>query len=169
MQRVPFLLLALGCASSVGSAEERVDFETQVAPILAEHCIRCHSAGNKKGEMSLATFGDLQSNEYVNTGDPDDSYLLQLVTAQDGKRPEMPKDAEPLSDEQVVLFRRWISEGAEWPDDVVVKEKARADASWWSLQPLKMSTTSSESATLDEFIQAKLSEHNLTLNPPADH
>ena len=168
MQRVPFLLLALCCASSVGGAEERVDFETQVGPILAEHCIRCHSPGNRKGDISLATPVDLRSNEHVVAGNPDGSYLLQLVTSQDDARPEMPKDAASLSEGHVALLRRWILEGAEWPDDVVVKEKARADASWWSLQPLKMSATSPESATLDEFIRTKLSEHDLTLNPPAD-
>ncbi|HIK92890.1 MAG TPA: DUF1549 domain-containing protein, partial [Planctomycetes bacterium] len=167
-QRFAFLLLVLSCARYASAAEERVEFKTQVAPILAEHCLRCHSAGNRKGEISLATFGDLKSNEYVNTGDPDDSYLLQLVTSQDGNPPEMPKDAPPLSDDKVALIRRWISEGAEWPDGVVVREKSRADASWWSLQPLRISATAPESTSVDDFIRAKLTEHDLELNPPAD-
>jgi cytochrome c553 len=168
IQQISFLLLVLGCAQCTSGAEGRVEFETQVAPILAKHCLRCHSGGNKKGEISLATFADLESNEYVVGGDPDGSHLLQLVTSQDGKRPEMPKDAAPLSDDQVALIARWIKEGAEWPDDVVVKEPSKADASWWSLQPLKMPSTSPESASLDDFIRAKLAELDLTLNPPAD-
>ena len=81
------------------------------------------------------------------------------------------------------------STGAKWPDGVVIKEKAKADASWWSLQPLKVAGTlrvpqpgndqsgndqpiadgtRSVPATIDEFIRAKLADKKLTLNPPAD-
>ena len=148
---------------STAAADEPVDFLKQIAPIFEQHCVRCHSPGNNKGDVSLATFHDLKSNDFVTAGDPDGSYLIELVTSQDGEPPAMPKEAKPLSDAEVNLLRQWVRQGAKWPDRVVVKEKSKADASWWAYQPLK-----TNGATIDELIRAKLAEKELTLNPPAD-
>ncbi|HQX53893.1 MAG TPA: DUF1549 domain-containing protein, partial [Planctomycetaceae bacterium] len=60
-------------------------------------------------------------------------------------------------------------------------EKAKADASWWALQPLSVASDTPKAAeqdtpnaeqkatlTIDDFIIAKLTEHGLTLSPQAD-
>ncbi|MCA9115298.1 MAG: DUF1553 domain-containing protein [Planctomycetaceae bacterium] len=153
--------MALCCP--MAAADEPVDFIRQIAPILELHCIRCHSPGNTRGELSLATFGDLKKNEYVVPGDPAGSYLIELVTSQDGKPPAMPQEAKPLAAAEVNLLRQWIRQGAKWPADYTVKEKSKADASWWAYQPLN-----APAATIDELIRAKLAEQQLQLNPPAD-
>ena len=146
------VVIALGCVwlmalcGSATAADEPVDFGEQIAPIIEQHCVRCHSPGNSKGEISLATFDDLKSNEYVIAGDADGSYLIELVTSQDGQPPAMPQEAKPLSDDEVALLRQWIEQGAKWPTDVVVKEKAKADASWWALQPLQVARTELQKA-----------------------
>ncbi|TWU03522.1 DUF1553 domain-containing protein [Neorhodopirellula pilleata] len=166
------------------AANEPVDFREQISPILQQHCVRCHSHENNQGGISLATFDDLSSNDYVVAGNPDDSYLIELVTPQDGERPAMPKEAPPLSDTEVDVLRQWIRQGAKWPDGFVVKEKSMADQSWWAYQPLLRevhleSTAKSESQEsgerisgerhgIDEFIHAKLAEHNLSSSPQAD-
>ncbi|MCA8994502.1 MAG: DUF1549 domain-containing protein, partial [Planctomycetaceae bacterium] len=159
-------------------AADDIDFSRQIAPIIEQHCIRCHSPENRKGDISLATSEDLQSNEYVISGDPDGSYLIELITSQNVQPPAMPQKQEPLSDNEVDLLRQWIGQGAKWPENVVIKEKAKADASWWSYQPLNVATRSespssqgleSESpATIDAFICEKLAKHNLKKCPPAD-
>ena len=155
-----------------------VDFPTQIAPIFEQHCIRCHSTTNKKGDVSLATFADLQANDFVVAGDPDGSYLIELLSFSDGEPPAMPKGADPLSEEQVSLLRRWIMEGATWPRDVIVRDTSRADVTWWSLQPLNAAGLSESSASapgpksqttaIDDFIRRKLAKNELSLNPPAD-
>ena len=127
----------------------------------------CHLPGNRKGDISLATLGDLAENEYVVPGDPDSSYLVDLIAGDGDEAPEMPKDGEPLSEDQVALIRRWIVEGAKWPDEVVLRERSKADGTWWSLQPLR-SAVSSELDCIDDFVEAKLSESGLRQNPPAD-
>lgn len=147
----------------MAAADEPVDFVRQIAPVLEQHCIRCHSPGNSKGELSLATFGDLQKNEYVVPRDPAGSYLIELVTSQDGKPPAMPQEAKPLAAAEVELLRQWIRQGARWPADFVVREKSKADASWWAWQPLN-----APAGTIDGLIRAKLAEQQLQLNPPAD-
>ncbi len=164
--RLYLLVLAaiVGMYQGLDAADAQVDFETQVAPILQRHCIRCHSPGNKEGDVSLSTVDDLSDNDYIVRGDPESSHFIELITATDGKAPEMPKESDPLSEDQVALLGRWISEGAAWPTDAVVKEKSKADSSWWSLQPLR----SQGSRTIDDFVSEKLAARDLSLNPQAD-
>jgi len=176
--RMKFALVLLSICSSARAEETRIDFAKQIAPIFAEHCVRCHSPENKKGDISLATIADLNTNEYVTAGDADGSYLIELVTETHGEPPAMPKDANPLAESEVALLERWVAEGAKWPDDVVVKEKSKADASWWAYQPLKVARLSessskspdseSQATTIDDFIRANLRKHDLTMNPRAD-
>lgn len=164
LTRLAVILACLSLNPSRLSAE--TDFAKDVAPIFQQHCVRCHSPGNAKGDISLATFAHLKENEYVVAGDPDGSYLIELVTASDGEPPAMPKESAPLAAEEVATLRRWIAEGAKWPDDVVIREKAKADASWWAYQPLQR--THEPGTTIDDFIRAGLAEHDLDLSPEAD-
>lgn len=159
------LCLASLCGSVI-AADQPVDFRTQIAPIFQQHCVRCHSPEIRRGDVSLATSNDLKSNAYVIAGDPAGSHLIDLVTATDGTPPAMPKEGKPLSESEVHLLRRWVRQGAKWPDSVVVKAKAKADASWWAYQPLNTSKTNN--TTIDELIGAKLAEHHLKPNPQAD-
>ena len=159
-------LVCLMCAVPVCAENPEVDFAKDVAPILQQHCVRCHLPGNKKGDLSLDTFADLETNQHVVAGDPDGSYLLELIAGVDGEPPEMPKEGKPLSNDQVTVVRRWIESGAEWPKDVVLREKSKADSTWWSLQPLDAGDWT-DSTSIDDLIRSKLAEQGLTMNPPA--
>jgi Protein of unknown function (DUF1553)/Protein of unknown function (DUF1549) len=113
----------------------------------------------------------LKSSEHIVAGDADGSYLIKLVTSQNGEPPAMPKESKPLSDVDVALLRRWIEQGAKWPDDVVLKEKAKADASWWSLQPLRSGSPqkpNEQTNAIDHFIRQRLVENGLSFSPQAD-
>src|SRR4051812_16061059 len=116
-------LLLLFCTFSGSGtlAKSPVDFGRDVAPVLEQHCIRCHQPSNKKAGLSLATIEDLKKNEYVVAGDPDASSLSEVVTAAAGKKPLMPKEGPPLSAQEVSTVRQWIREGAVWPNGAVVK------------------------------------------------
>ena len=165
------------CACFVGRAlaKSPIDFGHDVAPIFEQHCIRCHQPSNKKAGLSLATFADLKSNEYVVPGDPDASYVVEVVTAASGDKPLMPKEGAPLSAQEISTLHDWIREGARWPEGIVVKDRARADQDWWSLRPLAaMEPPSAEIPTewsrnpIDRFIYMRLAAAGLRPNPPAD-
>jgi len=162
-------------SATAAAATPTVDFARDIAPIFEQHCIRCHQTVGKKGDLSLATVADLAANEYVVPGEPDDSYLLEVVTAATGERPQMPKEGPPLSEDKVALLRTWIAEGAYWPDSVVVREKSKADRSWWSLRPLDRSELPAAGIPadwaanpIDRFNYARLASANLRPNRPAD-
>ncbi|MGV3486581.1 MAG: c-type cytochrome domain-containing protein [Planctomycetaceae bacterium] len=88
-----------------------VSFTDQIAPIFQQRCVACHNVRNSQGRYNMATFDAIQSpgesGPAIVAGMPDESRLLQLI--EDGS---MPYDADPLTDEQVALIRRWIALGA---------------------------------------------------------
>ena len=129
-------MLLCGWPGAGRAAETAVDFGRDVAPILQQHCVRCHHPENRKGEISLSTVADLRENSHVVAGKPDDSDLLTLVTSQGGQPPKMPKEGAPLRPAQVAVLRNWITAGAVWPEAIVIHEAAKAGQDWWSLQPV---------------------------------
>ncbi len=112
-----------------------VDFRRDVAPILQNRCLRCHNDRDHRGGLSLqsaeATAQGGESGDAVVPGDPDSSYLLDVVIPSDDDA-EMPKGEPALAENEVALLRRWIEGGASWPADVVLETPVL-----WSLKPLK--------------------------------
>ena len=170
LRSLPMLVVCL--TSVVARADE--PFDKQVAPILEEHCLRCHQGKEPKGALSLETVQKArqggESGELFVPGDPDSSLILDYIT---GDQPEMPKNADPLSTEQIESIRQWIAAGAKWPADRVLKERK---GPWWSLEPLvrpAVPPLSPQAAAwcrtpVDRFIRAELSEQKLAPNPEAD-
>lgn len=155
------------------AAEQAVDFARDIAPIFETHCASCHAAGIEKGGFSIATNQHLLENEYALPGRPDESYLVELISSRDGQSAEMPQDSPPLSQEEVARVRLWIAQGATWPEDFIVRERSKADSTWWSLQPLQhpepppLLSLAPDSA-IDRFIGKKLTDADLQFNQPAD-
>jgi len=107
--------------AGVTAAEDGVQFETHVRPILEATCTRCHNGQTRKGELNLTTVETLlrggQSGLVVSLDRPDESLLLRMVL--DG---EMPPEGEPLTTDEVEMLRRWISDGQE------IRERSSAPA-----------------------------------------
>jgi len=175
--RLSLSAFAFTILPGVITAADPPDFANDVAPILERHCVRCHNPGNAKGELSLATAAGLTEGGLVAPGDAAASRLIEVVTPPaEGERPEMPKEGEILSPEQIATLRRWVEAGASWPEGVTLKEPAKADGSWWSFRPLAKAAPPEPdglpegwaSNPIDRFVFAKLAEKNLAPNPPAD-
>ena len=113
-------LVALFASTALAQANppgERVDFVTQVAPVLLERCIDCHGPDKQKGDLrldqrALAFAGETPS---LVPGKPDDSEFLRRLGLPADDDDVMPQKGEPLSAEQQATLRRWVAEGAEWP------------------------------------------------------
>ena len=164
-------------ATIAQSDAEQIDFARDIAPILSEHCIRCHYPGNEKGGVSLATSASLIENDFLSPGNPDESYLVELIVSDENGQAQMPQDGAALSEKQVLLIRSWIEQGANWPAAVVVKAKPKADSSWWSLQPLLVGKPPGRTAKvefqnwsswIDRYLAAGLIAAELTPNGEAE-
>lgn len=172
----PVMALWTSVGAAGASAEPpHVDFARQVAPILEARCIRCHKPGHAKGDFSLATAADLQASGFVVPGKPEESHLLAvLIPEKPDQRPQMPKEGPPLSAAERDLLRRWIAAGAPWPEDLALRERSKADGSWWALQPLADEPPPADVPAdwadnpIDRFIFARLRQENLQPSPPAE-
>jgi len=168
--------LLLSASEKTPESNGKIDFEKEIAPLIVEHCIRCHNPGNEKGELSLVSIQALTEKGFLTAGKPQESYLLDVirVDSQSGKA-EMPKDGKPLTKKEFSLFSRWIEQGAAWPAKLKLQEKSKADLSWWSLQPLARSGPAEvkglpkkwQKNRIDQFVYAKLQEKNLKPAPRA--
>ena len=98
--------------------QAKVDFATQIEPILREQCYECHGEKKGRGKLrlhvrDLALKGGATGPLLV-AGDSAKSYMVQRLLGEGGED-QMPLDKDPLSAEQTALIRAWIDQGAEWP------------------------------------------------------
>jgi Tol biopolymer transport system component/mono/diheme cytochrome c family protein len=88
-----------------------VSFAKQVAPIFSQRCLACHNARTAKGRLNMETFANLmkggENGVSVIAAKPGDS-LLQIMIEDHS----MPKDADPLTPEQIAVVKKWIDTGA---------------------------------------------------------
>ena len=130
------ILAALTVFSSVNAAENagQVDFAQDVQPVLRRHCFRCHGSKNQEASLQLnvrrAAMSPSDSGEPVIVPhDAEASLLVQRIVDEDAGE-IMPLDGDPLSSREIELLKRWINEGAVWPD-------SHAQAKHWAYQPVR--------------------------------
>lgn len=131
-----FLLLML--RSSDLSAASRIDYVTQIKPILVERCYACHGVLKQQGKLRVDTAEFLkQGGKHgagLLAGKPDESRLIERVSARDEEE-RMPPEGEPLKPEQIALIKLWVAQGAKAPAD----EKPEVDPKdhWAFKAPLR--------------------------------
>lgn len=112
---VTHLLLVFSRAAIAVSSDEP-SFSRDVAPVLAARCLACHGPEKQESGYSVLSYEALlkpgdSSDPAITPGDPEASRLLALVAATDADE-RMPKEAEPLSAQEIQRIRQWIASGA---------------------------------------------------------
>jgi len=171
-------LLAVLALASAGLAEEKIDFRTQVQPILSDRCFHCHGpdAKNQESEFRLDSeeniLADLGGYAGVVPGDLESSELHARIHSDDEFSQMPPPDSNrSLSDEEKRILDLWIQQGAQYqrhwafeiPQRPEVPREAIQSAPWteqtkarWSANPI------------DRFIAQRLVEQELTPSEEAD-
>jgi WD40 repeat protein len=111
--------LLIGLASA-GQSENGnpPSFRDKVAPILVKKCVGCHNDRKASGGLSLARFaslkrgGKMAGEAILEPGDPESSYLIEVVSP--GATPRMPYKRPPLSDDEIRTLSRWVKAGAKY-------------------------------------------------------
>ena len=121
------LLCVLGFAAESTAADPqipaattaRVDFETQIKPILFARCTNCHAKGKLKGGFSVETRESLmkggETGPGMVVGKSAESQLILLVSGVEPDR-KMPAKGDPLTAQEIGLLRGWIDQGAPWTE-----------------------------------------------------
>jgi len=151
-----------------------VDFVRDIQPILQAACLSCHGEEKQRGDYrldarSVALTGGSGHAPNIIPGRSADSPLIRFVAGQD---PEifMPPKGDRLTADHISLLRRWIDDGAAWPETASVEVLDKAD--WWSLKPMVKAAAPplppGGRNLIDGWVADALSTHNLSLAPEAD-
>jgi hypothetical protein len=145
----------------------KVDFDRQVRPILSSHCFSCHGPDEaaRQANLRVDTASGVLSPRgsrpaVVVPGNPSASLLFQRITATASPMP--PLDAnKPLSADEIGTVRRWIEQGASYPDR------------WFLIAPTRPTPPVVEHADwvknpIDAFIAQQLEAAALEPAPEAD-
>ena len=155
----------LAFAPLAGFGAGAPDFRSEVRPILAQHCFKCHGPDKQKGGFRIDQRDSVivpakSGARPIVPGQPTESELLQRVASphDDEIMPPAEGGNRPLTASQIDTLRAWISAGAEYR------------AHWAYVKPLKAALPVTSPATthpVDAFVRAKLAAENLAPSAPA--
>ena len=150
-------------------ANDTVDFNSQVRPIISAKCFHCHGPdeGSRKAKLRL----DLREEAIrerdgiipIKPGDEKNSEVIRRITAGEDSDDLMPpiKAGHPLTPAEIEVLKKWVRQGAPYaPHWSFVKPSRPATP--------KVSRSSWPKSPIDNFILAKLDANNLKPSPPAD-
>jgi hypothetical protein len=160
---IPF---ALVLTIPAALAEDRVEFNRDIRPILTKHCTACHGGVKEAGGISFimrdSATSEGESGEIpIVPGNPAKSDMLRRILSKDPDEVmPKPKHGPPLSAAEAKLVERWIAEGAEWQEH-------------WAFEPVKdpappkISNESWPTSVMDRFVLARLDREKLKPSPEA--
>ncbi len=171
-------LLLLPVAIAAGDDAAKVDYSTQIKPLLAKHCAKCHGAQKQESGLRVdsgrAVLDGGDTGPAIVPRDAAKSLLIQAVTGTEGVS-KMPPEGPGLTADEIRLLTEWIAAGGSFPaDEKVAVATARKGTDHWSFQPVQhpvppsVAAVKSVRGALDSFIVAKQEQVQLTPSPEAD-
>ncbi|HLY08835.1 MAG TPA: c-type cytochrome domain-containing protein [Planctomycetota bacterium] len=106
----------------VSGGANTVDFAKEIAPIMKDMCFKCHGGEKVKGKFKMNTKASAmeggESGKEILPHKPALSKFYTSLTLEkdnDDLMPPIKEKARPTK-EQIERVRKWIEEGADWPD-----------------------------------------------------
>ncbi len=162
------MTLATGSAFS---ADPKIDYLTQIKPILSDKCYSCHGVLKQESALRLETRSLMieggDSGAAIEPGKPDESSLLHRVSASDGDRMPPPEEGAALKPDEITLLRAWIQQGAAAPDE----EIPLAPQDHWAFQPVQrpadLAGELAHGNPIDALLESKRQAQSLKVQPAA--
>ncbi len=150
------------------TAQGQVDFVRDIQPIFQASCTPCHFGDKPKADLRLNS--KTITMKQIVPGKSADSRLIHRVLGLNGEK-RMPLGGQPLRAEQIELLKRWIDEGANWPDAASVEGGVKKH--WAYIPPVRPAVPAVKNKAwvrnpIDTFILARLEKENLMPSPEAD-
>jgi hypothetical protein len=157
---VSALALAYSAPTMAGSPDAGTDrfFETNVRPVLAGTCVKCHGEKKASGGLRLdsreAVLKGGETGPAVVPGDPKASLLVQAIRHSDDTLKMPPNKPLPRSVQDDLAS--WIAAGAPWPQFAARPISGHAH---WAFEPLQavvppVDPSGWASQPIDRFISA---------------
>jgi mono/diheme cytochrome c family protein len=122
MPRVRWFLISLLTWVAQVPAEEPLDFNRDIRPILSEACIACHGPdehhreGGLRLDLREGAIAQLESGvAAIVPKDPAASEMIARITSTDADiQMPPPKSGKKLKPAQIELLKKWIAQGANY-------------------------------------------------------
>ena len=92
-----------------------VSFASDVAPLLQEHCLKCHGGDETEANLSMANLDALMKGGRTGTvvvaGKGSDSLLVKKLRGAGIEGQRMPLGGPPLPDAAIATIEKWIDQG----------------------------------------------------------
>ncbi|MFP6615620.1 MAG: c-type cytochrome domain-containing protein [Candidatus Hydrogenedentota bacterium] len=116
------IVCGISIAYPSARADDKVDFNRDVRPIISEKCYACHGPDSAAREKDLrfdireGLFGKSEFGQpLIVPGDPEESEIYYRITAEDPDERMPSADSNlSLTKEEIDVIKRWIEEGAPW-------------------------------------------------------
>jgi hypothetical protein len=93
--------------------DEKTNYQDHVLPVFRNHCLTCHDADKRKGDLDLSSFSATMaggsSGDVVAAGDSGSSALYRTVAHL--ADPRMPPKKPKISDAEIAVIKRWVDGG----------------------------------------------------------
>lgn len=161
---VGFLSIAalLSFAPAFLTAEDKIDFNSQIRPLLSNRCFACHGpdeedrAADLRLDTAEGALADLGGYAAVVPGDPDDSELYyRIITDDDDDLMPPEGKGDRFTKEEAELIARWIKQGGDYQKH-------------WSYQKPKRNEIPEGTHPVDHFVKQRLAREDLSYSPEAD-
>jgi len=169
--------LTAGChrnKTSLGAAQaqQRLDFNQDVQPILASNCFSCHGPDPEMRKAGLRL--DLEEAAFRNRpghpdaivpGHPEQSELIKRIESRDPHHlmPQSPQgEAKPMKPADIAILKEWIKEGAVYRPHWAFEKPARPSP------PAAPQQKDRAQTPIDAFILARLQKDGLHPSPEAE-
>ncbi len=104
------------CLDGLVAADEPIDFNSQIRPLLNQHCIACHGPDeeDRQAGLRLDKFEDATDYTIV-PGDAESSDVIDRIKTDDTDLRMPPANhADALTKSEIDLIGKWIDEGANY-------------------------------------------------------
>ncbi len=161
------LLVALAVAVQA-PAEDRIDYNRDIRPILANNCYKCHGPDGNQRQADLRL--DLASivghrleagGTLIKASSSGESVLFQRISNKDPDlRMPPPESGKTLTARQITLITRWIDQGAKWQGHWAFQTPVRPI-------PPPVERQDGRTSPIDAFILSRLRQEGLQPSPEA--
>ncbi len=162
-------IIVLGLPVVTGAVEkDKVDFNSQVRPIISAKCFSCHGPDDRSRKAKLRldlreqAIKDRDGTFPIKPGDLKNSEVIRRITSSDPEEVmPPPKAGHSLKAAEIDLLKKWIQQGAPYAGHWAFSKPERPALP-------KVKNRSWPKNPIDTFILAGLESNKLKPLPPAD-
>jgi hypothetical protein len=165
IRRLCALLVCGALSLPISGADAPIDFKRDIEPIFVKRCSACHGPDVQKAKLRLDSKAVAMKSGVIVPGKSSESELIKRVTTTDPDD-HMPPKGAPLEPDQIAVLKKWIDQGAVWPD-------RSAKTHWAFMAPQRPEGPSVKNSKwartdIDRFILQRLEKESLKPTGEAD-